>query len=84
MHVAIVYALEVSAESKTLHLAEEIRVVGECVLERAVLLASLAHENAPPFLQYLRFNDSGIVSKIRRVNLTFEDSLHRLAVAVGA
>jgi len=51
MHVAIVNALEVSAESQTLHLAEEIRVVGECVLERAVPLAGLPHEDAPTFFQ---------------------------------
>jgi len=84
MYVAIVNALEVSAESQTLHLAEEIRVVGECVLERAVPLAGLPHEDAPAFFQYLRFDDSGVISEIGHINLIFEDCLHCFMVAIRA
>jgi hypothetical protein len=49
-----------------------------------VLLAGLPHEDASALFQYLRFNDSGIISKICRVDLTFEDRLHCLMVAVRA
>jgi hypothetical protein len=84
VHTAIVNTCEVSAKRKTFHLLEEIGVVGECVLERAMPLAGLPHENAPAFFQYLRVNDPGIVSKIRYTNLTFEDCLHCFMVAIGA
>jgi hypothetical protein len=84
VHTAIVNTCEVSAKSKTFHLSEEIRVVGEYVLERAMPLAGLPHEDAPAFFEYLRINDSRIVPKIRDTNLTFEDCLHCFTVAVGA
>jgi hypothetical protein len=84
VHTAIVNASEVSAKSKKFHLSEEIRMIGECVLERAMPLAGFTHEDAPAFFQYLRADDSGIVSKIRYTNLTFEDCLDCFMVAVGA
>jgi hypothetical protein len=84
MHTAIVKTCEVSAKSKTFHLSEEIRVVGECVLERAMPLAGLPHEDAPAFFQYLRVDDSRIVSKIRDTNLTFKDCLYSFMITVGA
>jgi hypothetical protein len=58
-------------------------VIGECILERAVLVAGLAHEDAPSLFQYLRFCNSGIVSEIHDINLTFEDCLHCFTVALG-
>jgi len=84
MHTAIVDTCEVSAKSKTFHLSEEIRVVGECVLERAMPLAGLPHEDAPAFFQYLGFDDSGVITKIRHTNLTFEDGIHCFTVAIRA
>src|SRR5215471_1396795 len=75
VHVAVVGALEVSSEGKALHPSKEIRVTGECVLERAMFLACLPHEDAPAFFQYLGFNDSGVISEILDIHLT---SLHRL------
>ena len=83
VHTAIVNAFEVSAESKTFHLSKEIRVIGKCVLERTMPLADLPHEDAPAFFQYLRFNDSRIVSKICDINLAFEDCFHCFTVTVG-
>jgi hypothetical protein len=80
----IVNTFEVSAKSKTFHLSKEIRVIGKRVLERTMLLAGLPHEDASALFQYLRFNDSGIISKICRVDLTLEDRLHCLMVAVRA
>jgi hypothetical protein len=82
--ITIVGAFEVSSKGKTFHLPKEIRVVGECVLERAMPLAGLPHEDASAFFQYLRFYDSGIFSEIRDINLTFEDCLRSFTVAVGA
>ncbi len=57
VHLAIVNAFEVSPESKAFHLSEEIWVIGECVLEGAMPLARLPHENASRFFHYLRFDD---------------------------
>jgi len=82
--LAIVNAFEVSSKGKTFHLPKEIRVIGKSVFERTMLLSGLSHEDAPALFQYLRFDDSGIVSKIRRVNLTLEESLDCFTVAVGA
>jgi hypothetical protein len=84
VHTAIVHTCEVSAKRKTFHLLEELRVVGECVLERAMLRAGFPHEDAPAFLYYLRFNDSGVISEIGDITLTFEDCLHCFMVAIGA
>jgi hypothetical protein len=79
----VVKACKVSAESKTFHLAKEIWVMGERILERPVSLAGLPHEDAPAFLQYLCVDDSRIVSKIRDTNLTFEHCLHGFTITVG-
>jgi hypothetical protein len=83
VHTAIVNTFEVSAKSKTFHLSEEIRMIGECVLERAMPLAGLPHEDAPAFLYYLRFNDSRVISEMGDITLTFEDCLHCFMVAGG-
>jgi hypothetical protein len=82
VHVAVVSALEVSSESKAFHLSKETRVIGECILERAMLRAGLPHEDASAFFQYLRFDNSGVVRETRYITLASEDSVHRLAVAV--
>ena len=70
VHAAIVSASEVSAESKALHPSKEIGVIREGILKWAMPLAGLPHEDAPAFFQYLRFNDSGVVSKIRKIHLS--------------
>jgi len=82
--VAIVNTFEVSTESETLHPAKKIRVIGKSVFERTILLVGLAHEDAPAFLYYLRFNDSRVISEIGDITLTFEDCLHCFMVAIGA
>jgi hypothetical protein len=84
VHPAIVNTFEVSAESKTFHLSEKFRVIRECVFERAMLLAGLPHQDASAFFQYLRFDDSRVVSEIRNICLTSEHRLHGLMVAVRA
>ena len=70
VHAAIVSASEVSAESEALHLSKEIGVIRKGILKWAMPLAGLPHEDAPAFFQYLRFNDSGVVSKIRKIHLS--------------
>jgi hypothetical protein len=82
--VAVVCAFEVSAKSKVFNPSKEIRVIRECILQRTVLLAGLAHEYAFAFFQYLRFDDSRVISEIRDIDFTSKDSVHRFAVAVGA
>ncbi|HKW35444.1 MAG TPA: hypothetical protein VJN92_20705 [Candidatus Acidoferrum sp.] len=83
VHVAVVSAFEVSAESEAFHPSKEIRVIGECILKRAMLLACLPHENAFTFFQYLRFDDPGIVSEIGDSHLAFEHCVDRFTIAVG-
>jgi hypothetical protein len=80
----VVRAFKIRTKGEPFHSSEKIRVVGECILKGAMPLAGLPHEDAPAFFQYLRVNDSGIISKIRDTNLTFEDCLHCFMVAVGA
>ncbi|OLB17693.1 MAG: hypothetical protein AUI12_13290 [Acidobacteria bacterium 13_2_20CM_2_57_6] len=84
VHIAIVNAFEVSAEREAFHPSKEVRVIGECILERTMFLAGLPHEDASCFFHYLGFDNSGVLSEIRNINLTFEDSLHCFAIAVGA
>ena len=83
VHIAIVNAFEVSAEREAFHPSKEVRVIGECILERTMFLAGLPHEDASAFLQYLRLDDSGIVSEIRDIHFASEDSIHCFAAAVG-
>jgi hypothetical protein len=83
VHVAIIGASEVSAESKALHLSKEIGMIREGILKWAMLLARFPHEDASALFQYLRLNDSGVVSKIRDIHLTLQNSLHRFAIAIG-
>jgi len=82
--VAVVCAFEVSAESKAFNPSKEIRVIRECILERTMLLADLAHEYAFAFFQYLRFDDSRVVSEIRDIDFASKDSVHRFTVTIGA
>lgn len=84
VHMAIVNTCEVSAKSKTFHLSEEIRVMGQSVFERTMPLAGFPHEDASAFLYNLRFNDSRIVSKMRNITLTVEDCFDCFMVAVRA
>jgi hypothetical protein len=49
-----------------------------------MLLAGLAHEYASAFFQYLRFDDSRVISELLDIDFASKDSVHRLAVAVGA
>jgi hypothetical protein len=71
VHVTVVSACEVSAESKALHPSKEIGMIRESILKWAMPLAGLPHEDAPAFFEYLRFNDSGVVTKIPKIHLSF-------------
>jgi hypothetical protein len=84
VHVAVVDTLKVPAESKAFHLSKEIRMVGECVLERAMPLAGLPQEDASALLQYLGFNDSGVVPESGDIHFAPKDCFHCFLVAVRA
>jgi hypothetical protein len=56
--------VEVLAKSEALHPFEESRMIREDIFKRTMLLAGLAHENAPCFLQDLSLDDSGPIPEI--------------------
>jgi hypothetical protein len=56
--------IEVLAKPEALHPFEESRMIRKHVFKRAVLLAGLAHENAPCFLHDLRLDDSGPIPEV--------------------
>src|SRR5262249_35854959 len=63
-------AIEVLAEPKALHPSGKRGMVREHVFKRAVLLASLADENATFFLENLRLDDSGPIREIRETRVS--------------
>src|SRR5580693_5893952 len=76
--------IEVLAKPEVLHSFEESRMIRKHVFKRAMLVAYLAHQNAPCFLHDLRLDDSRPIPKIGETRLTSGHSLHCLTIAVRA
>jgi hypothetical protein len=84
VHIFVVGAFEVCTEGKAFHFFKEVRMIGQHVFKRAVLLAGLPHEDTSTFLYDLRVNDSGAVSKIRDLCLASDNSVRSFLIALRA
>ena len=76
--------IEVLAKPKALHPFEERRMIRKHVFKRTMLLAGLAHEDAPCFLQDLRLDDSRAIPEIGETRVTADHGLDCLTIAFGA
>jgi hypothetical protein len=56
--------VEVLAKPEALHPFEESWMIRKNIFKRAMLLAGLAHENAPCFLYDVGLDDSGTIPEI--------------------
>jgi hypothetical protein len=56
--------IEVFAKPQALHPLEKSRMIRKNIFKRTMLLAGLAHENAPCFLHDLSIDDSGPIPEI--------------------
>jgi len=75
---------EVLAERKGFHLPEEIRVIGNRILERSVPLARLPHQDTASFLDNLRLNHPGVLAEIGDIALAAEEGPYSFTIAVRA
>src|SRR3984957_7592569 len=80
----VAYTIEVLAEPEVLHSFEERRMIRKQVFKRTMLLAGLAHQNAPCFLHDLRLDDSRPIPKIGETRLPSGHGLRCLTIAVRA
>jgi hypothetical protein len=76
-------AIEVLAKPKALHPAEERRMVRKHVFKRAMLLARLAHEDAPGFLENFRLDDSWPIPKIGETRVSPYGGFRCVTVTFG-
>src|SRR5208337_5043238 len=84
VNLFIAGTIEVLAESQTLHPFEESRMIREHVFERAMFLASFAHEDAPSFLHDLRLDDSRPIPEVCDTCLTRDNTADSFSIALGA
>src|ERR1700724_2541718 len=80
----IAEASEIPTKSKALHPSEERRVLGKQFFKWAMPFACLAHQNASGFLQYLRFDNSGLIPEVSDSGLAGDHCFCCLSVAVWA
>jgi hypothetical protein len=84
VHPVVADTREVLTEGKTFHLPKEIRVIRKCILERAMLLARLAHKDAASFLDNFRLHDPRVIAEISDVAVTAKECFYGFTIAVGA
>jgi hypothetical protein len=75
---------EVLAERKAFHLPEEIRVIGNRILERPVPLARLPHQDTASFLYDLRLNYPRVLAEIGDIALAAKECPYSFTIAVRA